>query len=74
MANPVIHFEILGKDARKSRDFYSALFGWTIDANNPMEYGMVEGAGLGGGVAGLGGPQDRPMVTVTSPCPTSTPP
>jgi hypothetical protein len=64
MANPVTHFEILGKDGKKSQDFYAALFGWQIDANNPMAYGLVpapEGAGIGGGVAAT---QGQPMVTV----------
>ena len=41
MAQPVAWFEIHGKNAAKSREFYSALFGWEIDANNPMNYGMV---------------------------------
>jgi len=64
MANPVIHFEILGKDGKKTQQFYASLFGWNIDANNPMDYGMVsaqDGAGIGGGVAAG---QDGPMVTV----------
>jgi predicted enzyme related to lactoylglutathione lyase len=64
MANPVVHFEVLGRDGKKTREFYSSLFGWAIDANNPMEYGMVappEGQGIGGGVAAA---MDKPMVTV----------
>ena len=53
MAQPVGWFEIHGKNAAKSREFYSALFGWEIDANNPMNYGMVAPAegGIGGGIA-----------------------
>src|SRR4051794_24026135 len=53
MANPVVHFEILGKDGKKAQSFYSSLFGWSIDANNPMDYGMVaaEDGHIGGGVA-----------------------
>ena len=52
MGNPVVHFEIIGKDAKKLQDFYGKLFDWKIDANNPMNYGMVEpsGTGIGGGV------------------------
>lgn len=52
MANPVVHFEILGSDAAKTQAFYRDLFGWTINADNPMEYGIVEGGdgGIGGGV------------------------
>jgi predicted enzyme related to lactoylglutathione lyase len=52
MANPVIHFEIAGRDAGKLQSFYSGLFDWKIDANNPMSYGVVEAAegGIGGGI------------------------
>jgi predicted enzyme related to lactoylglutathione lyase len=44
MANQVSWFEISGKDGRKLQEFSSDLFGWKIDANNPMSYGMVEGS------------------------------
>jgi uncharacterized protein len=58
MGQPVVHFEILGQDGEKLGSFYSDLFGWEIDANNPMNYGMVSrdgnttegGIGIGGGV------------------------
>ena len=60
MGQPVVHFEVVGKDGEKSRRYYSELFGWEIDADNPMNYGMVqreentnsEGIGIGGGVGG----------------------
>jgi predicted enzyme related to lactoylglutathione lyase len=58
MANPVTWFEITGKDGKKLQDFYSGVFGWNIDASNPMNYGMVDnaGQGIGGGIsAGDGG-------------------
>lgn len=64
MANHVVHFEILGKDGKKSQAFYGSLFGWNIDASNPMDYGMVSAseAGVGGGVsAAMDG---KPAVTV----------
>ena len=52
MGKKVVHFEIIGKDGKKLQDFYSQLFDWKIDANNPMNYGMVtpEDSGLGGGI------------------------
>jgi predicted enzyme related to lactoylglutathione lyase len=58
MGQPVVHFEVIGKDGEKLRGFYSDLFGWEIDADNPMNYGMVsrdgnvteDGIGIGGGV------------------------
>ena len=60
MGAPVVHFEVIGKDGEKLRGYYSELFGWEIDAGNPMGYGVVdrekhvseEGVGIGGGVAG----------------------
>jgi predicted enzyme related to lactoylglutathione lyase len=66
MGQPVVHFEVIGKDGQKLQRYYSELFGWEIDANNPMGYGMVaregnvnaEGVGIGGGVAG--GPEGYP--------------
>jgi predicted enzyme related to lactoylglutathione lyase len=62
MGQPVVHFEVIGKDAGKLQSYYSDLFGWEIDANNPMNYGMVardanlspEGVGIGGGIGGPG--------------------
>jgi predicted enzyme related to lactoylglutathione lyase len=52
MANAVVHFEIHGSDAKKLQRFYSALFGWTIDDDNPLQYGIVhaEGEGIAGGI------------------------
>ena len=64
MPNPVVHFEILGSDPAKTQAFYRELFGWTINADNPMQYGIVEGGdgGIGGGV---GATQDgSKLVTV----------
>ncbi|MDQ6811822.1 MAG: glyoxalase [Actinomycetota bacterium] len=58
MGQPVVHFEIMGRDAAKLHDYYSALFGWEINAENPMNYGLVQrdgnlnpdGIGIGGGI------------------------
>src|SRR5829696_5743046 len=58
MGQPVVHFEIIGRDGKKLQDYYSELFEWRIDADNPMNYGMVDreqnvnsdGVGIGGGV------------------------
>jgi predicted enzyme related to lactoylglutathione lyase len=63
MGQPVVHFEVVGKDGEKLKGYYSELFGWEIDSNNPMNYGVVprdgntnaEGAGIGGGVFGSPG-------------------
>jgi predicted enzyme related to lactoylglutathione lyase len=50
MGQPVVHFEVIGLDGEKLRDFYGQLFEWEFDTSNPMDYGLVNGAGLGGGV------------------------
>jgi predicted enzyme related to lactoylglutathione lyase len=58
MGQPVVHFEIIGKDADQLHSYYSELFGWEIDADNPMKYGVVtrdgntnpDGVGIGGGL------------------------
>ena len=63
MANPVTWFEITGKDGKKLQDFYSGVFGWKVDASNPMNYGMVDnaGEGIGGGISA--GDGSRSQVT-----------
>ncbi|MFN2607129.1 MAG: VOC family protein [Acidimicrobiales bacterium] len=52
MGHPVVHFEVLGKDGAALQKFYGDLFGWAINADNPMNYGMVpaDEGGIGGGV------------------------
>lgn len=67
MGQPVVHFEIIGKDPEKLRGYYGELFGWRFDTSepvaeaisDPMNYGFVEsgdnGGGIPGGVAGGAG-------------------
>ena len=54
MPNPVVHFEIVSPEAKALRKFYAQAFGWTIDADNPFDYGIVDtdsaGMGIGGGI------------------------
>src|SRR5882672_8695165 len=47
-AIPIVHWEIQTQNAEALHGFYGDLFGWTINANNPMKYGMVDSAGQGG--------------------------
>ncbi|MFI5176794.1 MAG: VOC family protein [Terriglobia bacterium] len=54
MAAPVVHFEIMGKDGKELQNFYGKLFDWEIDANNPMNYGLVKASGQGGIGGGIG--------------------
>jgi uncharacterized protein len=49
---------VIGRDGQKLQSYYTELFGWQVDANNPMGYGLVpregntnaDGVGIGGGV------------------------
>jgi predicted enzyme related to lactoylglutathione lyase len=58
MGQAVVHFEIVGKDADKLRQYYGELFGWEINSDNPMNYGTIDretnlngnGIGIGGGI------------------------
>jgi predicted enzyme related to lactoylglutathione lyase len=51
MSSLLIHFEVAGKDAGKLQSFYSDQFGWQVDANNPLNYGIVNLSGdVGGGI------------------------
>lgn len=51
MGNPVTWFEVTGRDGAKLQRFYTELFDWNLDTNNPMKYGIVDtGGAIGGGV------------------------
>src|SRR4029450_6575218 len=64
MGQPVIHFEVVGKDVEKLKSFYSEFAGWSYDsppaatmegfppyATVPREGNTnAEGAGIGGGI------------------------
>jgi uncharacterized protein len=76
MGQPVVHFEIVGKDGDALKQYYAELFGWEIDDNNPMKYGIVQregntnadGVGIGGGVStGPGGYDGHVTVYVEVP-------
>jgi predicted enzyme related to lactoylglutathione lyase len=56
LGQPVVHFEIEGRDAAALRTFYSAIFVWdiTVQADSPANYGLVQGEVNSDGV-GIGG-------------------
>ncbi|WP_328471439.1 VOC family protein [Actinoplanes sp. NBC_00393] len=66
MGQPVVHFEIIGTDPGKLRDYYGDLFGWEFATGGPVapqvseagNYGFTEGETIPGGVGG--GPGFRP--------------
>src|SRR3979411_987776 len=66
MGNPVVHFEIHGQDPAVLHAFHKKVFGWSIDANNAMAYGLVDthsDKGIPGGIA-TGGGQRGVMVYI----------
>jgi predicted enzyme related to lactoylglutathione lyase len=66
MGQPVVHFEIIGKDPAKLRGYFGELFGWEFDlpspvseaVSDPASYGFInrmttsDGTGIPGGVGG----------------------
>jgi uncharacterized protein len=60
MGQPVVHFEVIGKDPDKLRSYYSELFGWEFGSPiGPTNYTLIErntnaaGIGIGGGIGGV---------------------
>ena len=64
MGQPVVHFEVVGKDIDKLKSFYTEIAGWSYDTPPAPEgvppYALVprdgntnaEGIGIGGGIGG----------------------
>src|SRR6476646_8033691 len=56
MGQPVVHFEVITKDMEQAQAFYSGMFGWELNADNPMGYAIVDREanltrdGIGGGI------------------------
>jgi predicted enzyme related to lactoylglutathione lyase len=53
MNYPVTQFQILSKTPDDTAQFYSALFGWAIDPDNPMGYRRIDtgsSEGIQGGI------------------------
>jgi uncharacterized protein len=79
LGQPVVHFEIIGRDPAKLRSYYRELFGWefqTGDAateavSEPGNYGFVDGSttgnGINGGVGGGEGYEQRVLFYVGVP-------
>jgi predicted enzyme related to lactoylglutathione lyase len=55
----VVHWEIQARDPALLHKFYADVFRWSIDANNPMNYGMVSSKGSGGIDGGIGASQTQ---------------
>jgi predicted enzyme related to lactoylglutathione lyase len=67
MGNPVVHFEVIGRDAKALQKFYGQAFDWEIEpvrGGTDMEYAMARpqgqdedgiAGGIGGGKEGYAG-------------------
>jgi uncharacterized protein len=78
MAQPVVHFEIIGEDPASLRRYYGELFGWDFDTTGPVadavsepgQYGFTDpgrsstGAGIPGGIGGGAGYRPRTLFYV----------
>jgi predicted enzyme related to lactoylglutathione lyase len=62
-APAVVHWEVQARDPAKQQQFFGELFGWKVDANNPMSYGMVAAGSKDGIAGGIGGTMDTSRVT-----------
>jgi predicted enzyme related to lactoylglutathione lyase len=69
--HPIVHWEIQSKNPAQLQSFYANAFGWAIDANNPMNYGMVTSGGgegsINGGIGGTQGPVSKVIVYAAVP-------
>jgi hypothetical protein len=53
MPNPVFQFQILSQSSDETAAFYTQLFGWSVDANNPLNYRRIDtrsAEGIQGGI------------------------
>ncbi|MBI5473707.1 MAG: VOC family protein [Ignavibacteriae bacterium] len=54
MGAPVVHWEINSNNAERLQEFYAKLFGWNVNSNNPMHYGLVNTGTEKGAQGGIG--------------------
>jgi len=62
MGAKIVHVEVTGKDGAKLQKFYSDVFGWSLDTNNPGGYGMERQGEM---TAGIGAASDGGAGNVT---------
>lgn len=81
MGQPVVHFEVIGKDPAALRGYYGALFGWEFVTGGPVapvvseagNYGFVDAGRIGemtgipGGIGGGAGYHSHVTVYVAVP-------
>ena len=57
MAQPVMYFEMIAKDPKKLKTFYTNLFGWRVEEYEEMNYALLRAdpsKGISGGIGGEG--------------------
>jgi len=65
MGQPVMQWQILARDPDGLSAFYSTLFGWHVNTDNPMGYRIVDtgaGRGINGGIWPIGPTEGHPLV------------
>lgn len=60
MGQPVVHFELWSKNPAKIGEFYSKVFGWSVNHMPEMNYRFVDTGGEGGINGGIMQPQEGP--------------
>lgn len=63
MGQPLVHFEIIGQDPARLRQFYAGLFGWELDVGDtvtdtvsqPGQYGFLDASRIAGALPANGG-------------------
>lgn len=53
MGNPVMQFQIISKAPDQTAKFYSSLFGWKVNGDNPLGYRQIDtgsSVGIQGGI------------------------
>lgn len=58
MGAPVVHWEITSRNAKQLQGFFSDLFDWKVDTNNPMGYGLIDTQAERGIPGGIGEPRE----------------
>jgi uncharacterized protein len=78
---PVVHFDVIGKDPARLRSYFGELFGWQFDVPSPVaqevsdsdQYGFLDlvtsadGTGIRGGVGGGPGYESHAVFYVAVP-------
>ena len=64
MGNPVVHFEVMGKDITLLQNFYTAAFDWEMQSVMP-NYTLAKPNGKGGINGGIGTPMPGGPTFVT---------